>query len=136
MGAVIQGKAPDTLLDTWAKSRREKWLTFTNGFSIENKRMAQRGGYSNDEDPLKIWVTDDVAKEHKMEEWLAMATEEKKDEDLKFYKSIADPQAQLMSRMKQWDITMDPMWMAEYEDPELVKYRMSLRPPSLNPVVV
>lgn len=70
MAAVIQGKAPDGLLDTWAKSRREKWLTFTNGFSIENKRMAQRGGYSNDEDQLKIWEIDDVAREHKMESTL------------------------------------------------------------------
>jgi hypothetical protein len=28
--------------------------------------------------------------------------------------------------------TMDPMWMAEYEDPEVVKYRMSLRPATLD----
>lgn len=136
LGAVIQGRAPETLLDTWARARREKWLTFTNGFSIENKRMIQRGGYSNDEDPLKIWATDEVAKEHKMEEWLAMATEEKREADLKFYKSLEDPQAQLMSRMKQWDITMDPMWMAGYEDPELVKYRMSLRPPTLTATII
>lgn len=98
--------------------------------------MIQRGGYSNDQDPLKIWVTDDVAKENNMGEWLAMATEEKRDADLEFYKSLEDPQAQLMSRMKQWDITMDPMWMAEYEDPELIKFRMSLRPPSLAAAVI
>lgn len=136
LGAVIQGKAPETLLDTWATARREKWLTFTNGFSIENKRLIQAGGYSNDNDPQKIWVNDDIAKENNMEEWLAMATEEKREADQQFYKSLVDPQSQLMSRMKQWDITMDPMWMAEYEDPELVKFRMSLRPPSLATTIV
>jgi hypothetical protein len=41
--------------------------------------MAQLGGYSDD--PLGIWVIDDVAREHKMEQWLAMATPEKKEAD-------------------------------------------------------
>lgn len=136
LGAVIKGKAPDNLLDTWAEARREKWLTFTNGFSIENKRLIQRGGYSNDEDPQKIWVIDNVAQENNMEQWLATATEEKREADLRFYKSLVDPQSQLMSRMKQWDITMDPMWMAQYEDPELVKFRMSLRPTSLGAAIL
>lgn len=90
--------------------------------------MIQRAGYSDD--PLGIWVVDDVAKEHQMEQWLATATPEKKEADLKLYKALEDPQAQLQSRMKQWDITLDPMWMAEYEDPEVVKYRVSLRPAS------
>ena len=27
---------------------------------------------------------------------------------------------------------MDPMWMAQYEDPEVVKYRISLRPAVLS----
>ena len=126
LGAVINGKAPDSLLTTWATRRRDKWLTFTNEFSIENKRMAQLGGYSDD--PLGIWVIDDVAREHNMEQWLAMATPEKKEADARMYVALQDPQAQLLSRMKQWEITMDPMWMAEYEDPEVVKYRVSLRP--------
>ncbi|KAK4948754.1 hypothetical protein LTR10_012759 [Elasticomyces elasticus] len=130
LAAVIQGRAPENLLDTWATARREKWLTFTNEFSIENKRLMQRAGYSDD--PLGIWKIDDVAREHQMEQWLAKATPEKKDADLRFFKALEDPQAQLMSRMKQWEITMDPMWMAQYEDPEVVKYRVSLRPTALS----
>ncbi|KAI1625352.1 FAD binding domain-containing protein [Exophiala viscosa] len=130
LAAVIQGRAPESLLDTWATARREKWLSFTNEFSIENKRLMQRAGYSDD--PLGIWKIDDVAREHQMEQWLAKATPEKKDADLKFFKALEDPQAQLMSRMKQWEITMDPMWMAQYEDPEVVKYRVSLRPTALS----
>lgn len=130
LAAVINGKAPEALLDTWARSRRDKWLSFTNEFSIENKRLIQRAGYSDD--PLGIWKIDDVAREHQMEQWLAMATPEKKEADLKFYKALEDPQAQLVSRMKQWEITMDPMWMAQYEDPEVVKYRISLRPTVLS----
>ncbi|OAP54737.1 hypothetical protein AYL99_11185 [Fonsecaea erecta] len=130
LGAVINGKAPESLLDTWAQARRDKWLNFTNEFSIENKRMCQLGGYSDD--PLGIWEIDDVAREHHMERWLAMATPEKKEADARMYKALEDPQAQLVSRMKQWEITMDPMWMAQYEDPELVKYRVSLRPAVLS----
>ncbi|KAH7155941.1 putative monooxygenase, partial [Dactylonectria macrodidyma] len=38
LGAVVNGRAPDSILDTWASARREKWLSFTNPFSIENKR--------------------------------------------------------------------------------------------------
>ena len=85
LGAVINGKAPDSLLTTWATRRRDKWLTFTNEFSIENKRMAQLGGYSDD--PLGIWVIDDVAREHNMEQWLAMATPEKKEADARMYEA-------------------------------------------------
>ncbi len=91
--------------------------------------MAQLGGYSDD--PLGIWKIDDVAREHGMEKWLSMATPEKKEADAQLYKVLEDPAAQLVSRMKQWEITMDPMWMAEYEDPEVVKYRVSLRPAAL-----
>lgn len=130
LGAVINKKAPESILDVWANARREKWLTFTNEFSIENKRMVQRGGYSDD--PLGIWELDDVAKEHNMERWIAMASPDKKEADLAMYKALEDPQAQLLSRMKQWNITMDPMWMAEYEEPELIKLRMSLRPASMS----
>jgi 2-polyprenyl-6-methoxyphenol hydroxylase-like FAD-dependent oxidoreductase len=129
LAAVIDGKAPESLLDKWAGARRAKWLNFTNQFSIEHKRMVQRAGYSDD--PLGIWKMDEVAREHEMERWVALATPEKRDEDLKWYKSLEDPQAQIMSRMKQWDITMDPKWMAEYEDPNVVEYRVSLRPSSL-----
>jgi 2-polyprenyl-6-methoxyphenol hydroxylase-like FAD-dependent oxidoreductase len=129
LAAVIDGKAPESLLDKWATARREKWLNFTNQFSIEHKRMVQRAGYS--EDPLGIWKMDEVAREHEMERWIALATPEKREEDLKWYKSLEDPQAQIMSRMKQWDITMDPKWMAEYEDPKVVEHRVSLRPASL-----
>jgi hypothetical protein len=108
-------------------------LTFTNEFSIENKRLIQRAGYSDNEDPLGIWVVDDVAREHGMEGWLTkLATPDKKQSDLAFYKALEDPQVQLVSRMKQWDITMDPAWMAEYEDPEVVRHRISLRPAKLS----
>lgn len=92
--------------------------------------MIQRGGYS--EDPLGIWKLDNVAREHGMEKWLIGVTAEKKEADLALYKALEDPAAQLASRMKQWDITIDPMWMAEYEDPEVVKLRMSLRPAALS----
>lgn len=126
LAAVISGRAPESILDVWAKARREKWLTYTNGFSIENKRVIQQGGYS--EDPAGIWEMDDVAREHKMESWLETATKDKKEEDLAMYGALEDPAVQLASRMKQWDITIDPLWMAQYEDPELVKMRMSLRP--------
>ncbi|KAH6995438.1 hypothetical protein EDB80DRAFT_622055, partial [Ilyonectria destructans] len=39
LGAVINGRAPESILDMWATARRQKWLTYTNEFSIENKRM-------------------------------------------------------------------------------------------------
>jgi hypothetical protein len=130
LGAIISGRAPTSLLDKWATARREKWLSYTNGFSIENKRMIQRGGYSDDR--LGIWQLDDVAREHGMEKWLAGVGPEKREADLATYKALEDPAAQLASRMKQWEITIDPFWMAEYEDPEVIKARMGLRPASLS----
>ena len=63
-----------------------------------------------------------------MEKWLEGVGPEKEEADVALYKHLEDPAAQLASRMKQWDITIDPMWMAEYEDPEVVNLRMSLRP--------
>jgi hypothetical protein len=123
---VISGKAPESILDTWAESRRHTWKTFTNEFSIENKRMIQLGGYS--EDPLGIWKLDEVSKAHGIDEWIEkLATPQKKEADLAMYKALEDKQAQLASRMKQWNITMDPLWMAQYEDPEVIKLRLSLR---------
>jgi 2-polyprenyl-6-methoxyphenol hydroxylase-like FAD-dependent oxidoreductase len=130
LAAVINGRAPDSILDVWATARREKWLNYTNAFSIENKRMMQRGGYSDD--PLGIWQLDDIAREHGMEKWLANVGPHMREADLATYKRLEDPAAQLASRMKQWDITIDPMWMAEYEDAEVVKWRMSLRPTALD----
>lgn len=126
MGAVINGKAPESILDTWATQRRMKWLTFTNQFSIENKRLIQMGGYSDD--PLGIWKKDEISKEHDMDEFLSVATPDKKEADLQFLNRLKDKKAQYEARVKQWDITMDPLWMAPYEDPEVIKYRMSLRP--------
>ena len=129
LGAVINGRAPEGLLDYWANARRDKWLTFTNAFSIENKRMIQMAGYS--EDPLGIWADDEVAKEHNMEKWVRTATPGKKQEDTQFYESLADLHNQDMFHVRQWSITLDPRWMEEYEDPEVVKYRISLRPDKL-----
>ncbi|KAF4547821.1 FAD-binding domain-containing protein 64 [Elsinoe fawcettii] len=126
LGAVVSGKAPDSFLDTWAVSRREKWLAFTNGFSIENKRMVQRAGYS--EDPLGIWKLDEVSREHNMDDWIKAATPEKREADLAMYESLRDKQAQLRNRMKQWDIGMDPRWMEAYEDPAVLQSRIMLRP--------
>lgn len=126
LAAVINSKAPSSLLDKWAAARREKWLNYTNGFSIENKRIIQRGGYSDD--PLGIWQLDDVAREHGMEKWLEGVGPEKRQADIALYKRLEDPAAQLASRMQQWDITIDPRWMEEYEDAEVVKLRISLRP--------
>jgi hypothetical protein len=89
--------------------------------------MIQLGGYS--EDPLGIWKLDEVSKAHGMDEWIEkLATPAKKEADLAMYEALEDKQAQLSSRMKQWNITMDPLWMADYEDPEVIKLRLSLRP--------
>ncbi|KAF9774054.1 hypothetical protein IL306_008018 [Fusarium sp. DS 682] len=129
LGAVINGRAPESLLDKWANARRDKWLTFTNAFSIENKRMIQMAGYSKD--PLGIWADDDVAKEHNMEQWVRTATPAKKKEDSQFYKSLEDPHNQHLYHVRQWSITLDPRWMEEYEDPEVTRYRISLRPDML-----
>ena len=88
--------------------------------------MIQRGGYSDD--PLGIWQLDEVAREHGMEKWLEGVGPEKREADLALYKRLEDPASQLASRMQQWDITIDPRWMEEYEDAEVVKLRISLRP--------
>jgi 2-polyprenyl-6-methoxyphenol hydroxylase-like FAD-dependent oxidoreductase len=127
LAAVINGKAPESILDVWAQSRRHTWKTFTNEFSIENKRMIQLGGCS--EDPLGIWKLDEVSKEHGIDPWIEkLATPDKKEADLAMYKALEDKNAQLLTRMKQWNITMDPLWMAQYEDPGVIKLRLSLRP--------
>ncbi|KAL2837815.1 hypothetical protein BJX68DRAFT_272899 [Aspergillus pseudodeflectus] len=128
LGAVISGRAPESILDTWAEARRDKWLTFTNAFSIENKRMIQKGGHGVD--PLGIWELDDVAKQHRMERWISTATSAMISADAAFFRSLDDPASQLKSRMRQWAITMDPLWMAEYEDKDIVDRRMALRPPN------
>jgi hypothetical protein len=89
--------------------------------------MIQLGGYSKD--PLGIWKVDEVSKTHGMDEWIErLATPDKKGADLAMYKALEDKKAQLSSRMKQWNITMDPLWMAQYEDPEVIQLRLSLRP--------
>jgi hypothetical protein len=69
-----------------------------------------------------------VAKEHGMEKWVASATEEKREADERMYEAFKDREAQLASRMQQWSITMDPMWMAQYEDEDIVRRRVALRP--------
>ncbi|KAN0108799.1 FAD/NAD(P)-binding domain containing protein, partial [Hyaloscypha variabilis] len=110
LAAVINGKAPESILDIWAESRRHTWKTFTNEFSIENKRMIQLGGYSPD--PLGIWKLDDVSKEHGIDPWMEkLAPPDKKEADLAMYKALEDKEAQLKTRMRQWNITMDPLWM-------------------------
>lgn len=126
----MNGKAPTSILDIWAEARREKWINFTNGFSISNKRMVQRGGYSDD--PAGIWKIDEVSRQHGMDQWLEQATPDKKEEDLAMYETLKDKQAQMQNRMKQWHICMDPRWMAEYEDPEVVQARLSLRPKAVS----
>lgn len=92
--------------------------------------MIQRGGYS--EDPLGIWKLDDVAKEHGMEQWVSIATPDKEQADRELFRSFQDPEAQLMSRMKQWDIAIDPAWMKEHEDREIVDKRIAMRPTSFS----
>jgi hypothetical protein len=88
--------------------------------------MVQRAGYSKD--PLGIWKQDEVSKAHGMDQWVQSATPQKEQEDLAMYKLLEDKNGQLENRMKQWDITMDPLWMADYEDPEVVEARIALRP--------
>lgn len=89
--------------------------------------MIQRAGYS--QDPLGIWKIDAVSAQHQMDRWLAIATPEMEQKDQEMYEALQNPQTQMESRMKQWDITMEPKWMAKYEDPAIVKLRLSLRPP-------
>ncbi|KAH7392870.1 FAD binding domain-containing protein [Pyrenochaeta sp. MPI-SDFR-AT-0127] len=126
LGAVVNGKAPASILDDWAQLRRDKWLNFTNEFSIENKRMVQRGGYSDD--PAGIWKMDEVSALHGMDKWIKSATLEKRQADSALWKNLANKETQLVSRLKQWDIAMDPRWMEAYEDPEVVKERLLFRP--------
>jgi hypothetical protein len=130
LGAVVNGRAPQEILDTWAESRRSKWLSYTNEFSIENKRMVQRGGYS--EDPAGIWKMDEVSAAQRMDRWLRTATPEKKAVDEGVWEALKDKDTQLASRMKQWEIAMDPLWMSKYEDPEVTKARVALRPVALD----
>lgn len=91
--------------------------------------MVQRGGYSDD--PAGIWKLDEVSAAHGMDEWIKNATPEKKEADEAMFKSLEDKTAQLTNRMKQWEIAMDPLWMANYEDPQVLKARMALRPAAL-----
>lgn len=92
--------------------------------------MVQRGGYS--EDPAGIWKIDEVSAAHGMDQWLRNATPEKKAEDEALWKALENEDVQLANRMKQWEIAMDPLWMSKYEDPEVVRARMALRPAALN----
>ena len=126
VAAVINGEAPESLLDRWATIRRKAWLEQTNPQSIEMKRIVQLGGYS--EDPLGVWVNDDVAKQNKMEQWLAKATLEAEARDEELYAHLKSEEAQLSMRLQQWNIAMAADWMAEYEPAEVVKARQELRP--------
>lgn len=132
LGAVVNGRAPESILDDWAELRRGKWLSYTNEFSIENKRLVQRGGYSDD--PAGIWKTDEVSAAHGMDKWLQHATLEKKEIDEALFQSLEDKDAQLAYRMKQWEVAMNPLWMAKYENPEVIKARLALRPAAVNEV--
>ncbi len=60
--------------------------------------------------------------------WLEGVGPEKRHADVALYKCLEELAGQLSNRMKPWDITIEPMWMAEYEDPEAVKLRIFLRP--------
>lgn len=67
-----------------------------------------------------------------MDKWIRNATPEKKAEDEALLKSFEDKESQLSTRMKQWNIAMDPLWMAKYEDPQVVKARLAVRPTGLD----
>jgi len=125
LSAVITG-APCSILDTWAKTRRETWWNATNRQSIEFKRIAQQGGYGND--PRGIWAKDEVAKDQGMLQYLEAATPEAKDRDEALYQALVDPQRQASSRAGVWKLALPADWMADYDEAELVKWRQSLRP--------
>ena len=126
LAAVIIDRAPPSLLDTWAHSRKETWWNATNKQSIEFKRIAQQGGYGHD--PKGIWAKDDVAKEAGMLPYMESATSEAKDRDEALYVALSDPQKQAAARAGVWKMALPSDWMAEYEDVEIVRWRQSLRP--------
>jgi 2-polyprenyl-6-methoxyphenol hydroxylase-like FAD-dependent oxidoreductase len=125
LAAVING-APSSLLDTWAQTRRQTWWSATNKQSIEFKRIAQQGGYGND--PRGIWARDEVAKTEGMLPYLEAAIPEAKNRDEALYSALIDPGKQASSRAGIWKLALPADWMAEYEDPEIVRWRQSLRP--------
>lgn len=125
LAAVLSG-APTSLLDTWAQARRETWWSATNKQSIEFKRIAQQGGYGHD--PRGVWARDEIARVEGMLPYLDAATPEAKYRDEALYLALKDPQRQVASRAAIWRLALPADWMAEYEDPEMVTWRRSLRP--------
>jgi 2-polyprenyl-6-methoxyphenol hydroxylase-like FAD-dependent oxidoreductase len=124
--AVISGKAPDSLLDKWEELRRNCWHEQTNKQSIEFKRIAQQGGHG--EDPDGIWKSDEVAEKNGMTAYLVNANPDAKVKDEALYKALQVPENQRAMRRRVWGLALPADWMAEYEDPDVVKRREDLRP--------
>jgi 2-polyprenyl-6-methoxyphenol hydroxylase-like FAD-dependent oxidoreductase len=125
LATVISG-GPSSLLDTWAHVRRETWCNATNKQSIEFKRIAQQGGYGND--PAGIWAKDKVAEAEGMLSFIEAAAPEAQQRDEALYAALSDPQKQAATRAGVWKLALPADWMGEHEDPDLVRWRQSLRP--------
>lgn len=126
LSAVINGVAPEKLLDEWDKRRRATWWEQTNKQSIAFKRIAQQGGYS--QDPFGIWEHDEVAEQHGMTEYLVDAVSEAQQKDEALYESLKVLKNQQGMRARVWGLALPPDWMAEYEARDVVERRRSIRP--------
>lgn len=126
LAAVISGRAPDLLLDRWDDLRRKSWHEQTNKQSIEFKRIAQQGGHGAD--PSGIWKRDDVAEKNGMTAHLANAGPGAKERDEALYKALRVPGNQRNLRRRVWSLALPVDWMADYEDPDIVRCRGDLRP--------
>jgi hypothetical protein len=119
--AVINRNAPDSLLDRWDELRRKCWHEHTNKQSIGFKRIAQQGGHG--EDPDGIWKSDDVAEKNGMTAYPVNANPDAKGKDEALYKALQVPENQRFMRRRVWGLALPADWMAEYEDPDVVKRR-------------
>ncbi|KAF8529782.1 hypothetical protein BU17DRAFT_79911 [Hysterangium stoloniferum] len=126
LSAVLQGRAPESLLDTWAMLRHKAFSEYTNPQSIENKRVVQRGGYG--EDPANIWAQDAIAEAHGMTKWLQKATPEAKEHDMAMFHAMADESIRSKAVTSTWAAALAVDWMAEYESEETLTVRRAMRP--------
>lgn len=71
---------------------------------------------------------DEKADAEGMLPYISAATPEAKQRDEALYVARSDPQRQVAARVGVWKLALPAEWIAEYEDPELVKLWQSLRP--------
>jgi 4-nitrocatechol/4-nitrophenol 4-monooxygenase len=126
LAAVIDGRAPDNLLDKWATLRRQVFREHINPQSIEGKRVIQQGGYGDD--PAHIWAHDETAESLGMTKWLQNATPEAKQRDEAMFRAMADEKIRVQMSASSWTAAMPLDWMAEYEDLKVLEARRATRP--------